>query len=164
MASIYALLLGGDDATKRGNLIWLDVFSIAPMDIVDYLIPYMRPPDIPNVRGIGRADAGLPTLSGTTWPPNEEIATILARPDYLGIDREIIRRSLFAGNDSLHNEEFHLFNRFGVNEPTAEKASWVVSHMRSAGLMEDFPSSERPNLDAIFRRDIYAEATAGSTA
>jgi hypothetical protein len=34
----------------------------------------MRPPDIPNVRGIGRADAGLPTAFGAlTWPPTEEL-------------------------------------------------------------------------------------------
>jgi hypothetical protein len=44
------------------------------MDHVDYTIPFMRPPDIPNRRGIGRADEGLITLNGLTrtWPPVEE--------------------------------------------------------------------------------------------
>ena len=45
------------------NPIWVDIFTLHPMGIVDYTLPYMRPPDIPNVRGIGRADAGLPTGS-----------------------------------------------------------------------------------------------------
>lgn len=60
------------------NLIWLDVYTAEPMDVIDYLIPYMRPPDIPNARGVGRADPGLATLTGgATWPPNEELATII---------------------------------------------------------------------------------------
>lgn len=55
------------------NPLWLDVFNVHPMDHVDYTIPFMRPPDIPNERGIGRADAGLVTANGTrAWPPVEE--------------------------------------------------------------------------------------------
>jgi hypothetical protein len=58
----------------QDNPLWVDVFQIFPMDAVDYVIPLMRPPDIPNVRGIGRADAGLPTAFGAlTWPPTEEL-------------------------------------------------------------------------------------------
>jgi hypothetical protein len=56
------------------NPIWVDVFTLDPLSIVDYTLPYMRPPDVPNVRGIGRADAGLPTINGgRCWPPNEEL-------------------------------------------------------------------------------------------
>ncbi len=73
------------------NPIWVDVFNIFPMDHVDYTIPLIRPPDIPNERGIGRADPGLPTLVGrSTWPPftelgmsNPRIGTILAT-DFAG--------------------------------------------------------------------------------
>lgn len=56
------------------NPIWIDVFNVHPMDHVDYTMPFMRPPDVPNVRGIGRADAGLTTINGITrtWPPTEE--------------------------------------------------------------------------------------------
>lgn len=47
---------------------WLDVFTAYPMDRIDWLIPFMFPPDIP----IG------PTVSGgTTWPPTEELNTYL---------------------------------------------------------------------------------------
>lgn len=56
------------------NPLWLDVYGVYPMDHVDYTIPFMRPPDVPNERGIGRADPGLLTQNGTrTWPPVEEL-------------------------------------------------------------------------------------------
>ncbi|MCU0586559.1 MAG: multicopper oxidase domain-containing protein [Syntrophobacteraceae bacterium] len=58
----------------QSNVIWLDTFDIHPMDMVDWLVPYHRPPDIPNLRGIGRSDPGLTTTrGGQTWPPIEEI-------------------------------------------------------------------------------------------
>lgn len=63
----------GVNNEAQENPLWLDVFNLHPMDTVDYTIPYMRPPDIPNQRGIGRADAGLLTQFGApSWPPVEE--------------------------------------------------------------------------------------------
>jgi hypothetical protein len=56
----------------QDSLLWIDTFTAYPMEHYDYMIPYMRPPDIPNVRGIGRADAGIVTNFATTWPPLEE--------------------------------------------------------------------------------------------
>jgi hypothetical protein len=66
----------------QSNPIWVDVFTLQPMGIVDYTVPYMRPPDIPNVRGIGRADDGLlaGVSGGRTWPPNEELHTYIPGP------------------------------------------------------------------------------------
>lgn len=74
------------------NHLWLDVFGAHPMDVWEYLVPYMRPPDVPNTLGIGRADLSQPLpvipdpLTGgfgpgggntpagvTTWPPVQEI-------------------------------------------------------------------------------------------
>ncbi len=68
------------------NPIWLDVHNVFPLTTEDWLCPYMRPPDVPNVRGIGRADTPLPTVTGppgnTTWPPNEELALVISpEPD-----------------------------------------------------------------------------------
>ena len=55
------------------NPFWVDTFTNYPMGHFDYVCPFMRPPDIPNARGIGRADAGLLTANGTpAWPPVEE--------------------------------------------------------------------------------------------
>ncbi len=66
----------------QANPLWLDVFQAAPLDLVDYVIPFVRPPDVPNVRGIGLLDAPLtslanPLIVGSTphpvWPPTEEL-------------------------------------------------------------------------------------------
>ena len=69
------------------NPIWVDVFTFLPMTVVDYTCPYIRPPSIPNVRGIGRADLGLPAgvSGGRTWPPNEELNTFIPGPAPLGV-------------------------------------------------------------------------------
>jgi hypothetical protein len=65
----------------QSNPIWVDVFTLQPGFVVDYTVPYMRPPDIPNARGIGRADTGLTTVNGhPTWPPNEELFTFIPGP------------------------------------------------------------------------------------
>jgi FtsP/CotA-like multicopper oxidase with cupredoxin domain len=74
----------------RPGPIWIDTMTLhgfgLPSDRYDMLIPYMRPPDIPNVRGIGRGgcpDAALPTLAGgTTYPPWEEFGIYMP-----GIDK-----------------------------------------------------------------------------
>jgi hypothetical protein len=50
-----------------------------PLNGFDWLVPYMRPPDVPNIRGIGRADTPLTLASGlgTTWPPFQELNTFI---------------------------------------------------------------------------------------
>lgn len=67
---------------RQPNPLWIDVFNIHPLDRVDYVIPYMRPPDVPNARGIGRPDMPMMTLANPdipgstphlTWPPTEEL-------------------------------------------------------------------------------------------
>lgn len=58
------------------NPIWLDIYGHKPMERTDYTFPFMRPPDIQNIRGIGRPDRPLTTASGsTTWPPLQEMET-----------------------------------------------------------------------------------------
>jgi FtsP/CotA-like multicopper oxidase with cupredoxin domain len=64
----------------RPGPIWIDTMTLhgfgLPSDRYDMLIPYMRCPDIPNVRGIGRGgcpDAALALPGGgTTYPMWEE--------------------------------------------------------------------------------------------
>jgi hypothetical protein len=72
------------------NHIWIDTFTSQPLDTWDWLNPYMRPPDVPNARGIGLPDR--PRLSNApsfgvygdgpgnvtpqanrTWPPVQEL-------------------------------------------------------------------------------------------
>ncbi|MCK9374685.1 MAG: multicopper oxidase domain-containing protein [Syntrophobacterales bacterium] len=84
------------------NPIWVDVYTANPLDTYEWLIPYMRPPDVPSDLGIGRDDlqqsldvsatavslggfglgpGGPPYTKGdvpasaaqTTWPPLQEL-------------------------------------------------------------------------------------------
>ncbi|MBM4030465.1 MAG: hypothetical protein FJ291_01610 [Planctomycetes bacterium] len=74
--------VGADNATlARPGVIWVDTFTLnppgAPSSRYDILVPFMRCPDVPNTRGIGRGgapDPALISLAGTTaWPPEQEL-------------------------------------------------------------------------------------------
>jgi hypothetical protein len=64
-----------NNGVVQANPFWQDTYTSNPLETYDWLLPFHRPPDIPNQRGIGFPDPGLPTLTGgTTWPPLEEVA------------------------------------------------------------------------------------------
>ena len=72
----------GVNGVVQENPILVDTFTVNPLDIVEWAVPYTRPPDIPNERGIGLADKPLmsivnPAIPGSTphevWPPTEEL-------------------------------------------------------------------------------------------
>ena len=72
---VYVTSING---APNPNPIWIDVYTIRPMDRIDYTVPYMRPPDNANVRGIGRPDAPLKTISGhPVWPPVDEFQVFI---------------------------------------------------------------------------------------
>jgi hypothetical protein len=55
------------------NPIWVDVYSVLPMDRIDYTIPFMRPPSVPSQSADGMPSAPLLTQNGhPCWPPAEE--------------------------------------------------------------------------------------------
>ena len=74
---------------QTDNHLWIDTFTALPLDTWDWLVPYIRPPDVPNARGIGRADAplasnappvdfgdgpdGMTPPAQNTWPPIQEV-------------------------------------------------------------------------------------------
>lgn len=63
------------------NPIWVDVYTVNPMDRIDYTVPFMRPPDIGTPRGIGRPETPLASLNGTpVWPPVEEFEMYMPGP------------------------------------------------------------------------------------
>jgi len=57
------------------NPVWVDIYNIDPMDKVDYVLPFMRPPNIPSVKGIALpGDSPMLTIAGhPCWPPIEEM-------------------------------------------------------------------------------------------
>ena len=77
------------EGVVQKNLWWVDTSTAHPLGGFEWLVPYMRPPDIPNLRGIGRADTpkvssagqvnGINPTSGPhpVWPPTDEINTFI---------------------------------------------------------------------------------------
>ncbi|MFZ2199146.1 MAG: multicopper oxidase domain-containing protein [Thermodesulfovibrionales bacterium] len=72
----------GINNVPQVNPLWVDTFTSFPMETFEYTLPFQRPPDIPNQRGIGMPDAPLmcienPLIPGSTphpvWPPTEEM-------------------------------------------------------------------------------------------
>ena len=72
----------GVNGVVQENPIWVDTFTVNPLDIVEWAVPFTRPPDIPNERGIGLPDKPLmsmanPAIPGSVphpvWPPTEEM-------------------------------------------------------------------------------------------
>jgi hypothetical protein len=80
----------------QSNPLWVDTMTAHPLDTWEYTVPYMRPPDIPKVVGIGPmhvsipgvgfADTPLtclanPLIAGSTphpvWPPTEELGMLV---------------------------------------------------------------------------------------
>ena len=46
----------GINGVVQENPIWLDTFTANPLDVIEWAVPFTRPPDIPNERGIGLPD------------------------------------------------------------------------------------------------------------
>ena len=56
------------------NPAWIDIYNVDPMDTVDYTLPFMRPPNVPTVRGIALPETPTQTINGhPCWPPLEEM-------------------------------------------------------------------------------------------
>jgi len=68
----------------RENPLWVDTMTLHPGDAWDYTVPYMRPPDIPNISGIGPNHINIPGLGFADTPmqciPNPLIAGSVAHP------------------------------------------------------------------------------------
>jgi FtsP/CotA-like multicopper oxidase with cupredoxin domain len=63
------------------NVLWVDVYHVEPMDRIDYTIPFMRPPDIGTVRGIGLPEEPLRAIAGHyVWPPIQEMDMYIPAP------------------------------------------------------------------------------------
>ena len=68
------------DGQMFDNLWWVDTMTNHPLGQFDWLVPYMRPPNIPNTRGIGFPDPPLTSVGPNphpVWPPIEELALFL---------------------------------------------------------------------------------------
>ena len=108
--------------------------------------------------------AGAQFVDPANW---EENAAILARPEYLGADRELILRAisdrivLSRGDAPLHYPDFMFQYREAANFPWTSQASWIYSQMvRWDGLA--FSGNDATIASGVFRPDVYRSALQGT--
>jgi ABC-type nitrate/sulfonate/bicarbonate transport system substrate-binding protein len=83
-------------------------------------------------------------------PENREaLLETLAQPQYVGVPIQALRMSMAGTFDYGHGRvekqpRFHVFAGENVNEPSSEKARWVMESLLASGLMAEpsaFPQS-----------------------
>lgn len=97
-------------------------------------------------------------------PENRErITETLAQSHYVNVPICALQMSLCGtfdfGNGRVEKvPDFHVFARGNANEPTLEKANWVIANLHSAGLLEDPAEVPAEHADRWFRADIHRQA------
>lgn len=97
-------------------------------------------------------------------PENRErILESLAEPQYLNAPIQALRMSMKGTFDFGHGRvekapDFHIFARDGANEPSTEKAAWVMSSVEKIGVA-DPETLAALDPSAMFRSDIFHQAT-----
>ena len=92
-----------------------------------------------------------------------EVSALLARPEYVDVPAASLRRALPGPFDFGHGmvrniPDFLIFHRDNANEPSLEKAAWVLTHLRELRPDCSWPGSAQAFGRRIFRSDLFAEA------
>jgi nitrate/nitrite transport system substrate-binding protein len=97
---------------------------------------------------------------------NREAAVdILARPSYVGADREVIANSMtgtfeYEKGDVREVPDFNVFFRYHATYPYPSDAIWYLSQMRRWGQIPEAKSDDwyMKTAARVYRGDLYAEA------
>jgi ABC-type nitrate/sulfonate/bicarbonate transport system substrate-binding protein len=92
-----------------------------------------------------------------------EVIATLVRPEYVGASEKALARGI-KGNlelgrgDSQPIANFNVFHSTHANDPSADKAAWVLAQLREVGRIED-ATRLTPSLGRrVFRSEIFQEA------
>ena len=93
----------------------------------------------------------------------DRIAATLARPEFVGVPAEILRRGLsgqldFGGEHLRRVPDFCRFNGTGTNEPSGDKAAWALELVRASGLCQQPSELNFAFGKRVFRPDIFDQA------
>lgn len=97
-------------------------------------------------------------------PENRErLIETLAQSKYVGVPIQALRMGMGGIFDYGHGRlekqsRFHIFAADGANEPTPEKAAWVVDNLLTSGLVPDPTLIPRERAGDWFRTDIHQQA------
>ncbi|MDD5140909.1 MAG: CmpA/NrtA family ABC transporter substrate-binding protein [Verrucomicrobiales bacterium] len=93
----------------------------------------------------------------------EQIIATLALPAYVNVPAAALRRGFstefdFGHGEVRHVQNFSVFHRHNANEPSGDKAAWVLQRLRASGLCPD-PAVLNAELGhRAFRTDIFDRA------
>jgi ABC-type nitrate/sulfonate/bicarbonate transport system substrate-binding protein len=106
-------------------------------------------------------------LEACAWCDSAEgraqLPALLARREYLDLPTEIIARSLrgpFRRGDGREETDanFIVFQRFHANEPSAEKALWMLECLRQAEFLSLPEKQLQDTALSVFRTDLFRAA------
>ena len=91
------------------------------------------------------------------------IASILARPEYVGVPAKALEPGLHGDLDFGQGEirrvaDFNIFHGSDANEPSPEKAAWVLGHLRQTGRVRDSATLNAALGRRVFRADLFHNA------
>jgi len=89
------------------------------------------------------------------------IAEVLAQSRHVNVPPQILRAGLTGNIASTRSQErvipnFCVFHRNDANEPSADKAGWVLRNLRASAGLQDPSLINAPLGRRIFRADLYA--------
>jgi ABC-type nitrate/sulfonate/bicarbonate transport system substrate-binding protein len=98
----------------------------------------------------------------------DSVIQTLRRPEYLNTTAVSLRSSMLGPFNFGHGRleklpGFHVFHRHGANEPSSEKAAWIMQMMLRTGLVSNPSLFQSPGVRRIFRADIFRQAQQLST-
>jgi ABC-type nitrate/sulfonate/bicarbonate transport system substrate-binding protein len=93
----------------------------------------------------------------------DEVASVLARPEYVNAPLATLRRSLcipfhFGGDRIEPVPHFHQFAGDDANEPSIGKAQWILEHLLRLGAIQDRTAIRTLASGAVFRTDLFEQA------
>ncbi|HEX7654522.1 MAG TPA: CmpA/NrtA family ABC transporter substrate-binding protein [Verrucomicrobiae bacterium] len=96
---------------------------------------------------------------------HERISETLSDPRYVGVPESSLRPFIEGDLDLGHGTErssrdFCIFNRDNANEPSGDKAAWVMEMLRNSGLCPRPETITFAFTRKIFRADLYEKAVA----
>ena len=97
-------------------------------------------------------------------PENRErVIETLAQSEYVGPPIQALRMGMGGSFDYGHgriekHRRFHIFSSQNANEPSAEKAAWVIDHLLESGVIADPTAVPREHTADWFRADIFQKA------
>ncbi len=97
-------------------------------------------------------------------PANHEaIISVLSRPEFVNVPEDVLRCGLsgpfnLTKKESRNISDFCIFHRHDANEPSADKAGWVMRNLRTSGLCKEPALLNAALGRRIFRADIFAAA------